>query len=489
MSVRKKLLRVTLFAIPVSWLWLVLVLFAAYHVLASAGTRHTSGQKSPELPQIIFENFGPGIREQVKQAYEEARKKPRAAQAVGHLGMVLQTYEDHERAAPCYELARQLAPQEFRWVYLLGLAQAALGRPDAAMTLRAALQRRSDYVPAQLKLADVLLAAGAWEASERLYETALRQQPDLALAHYGLGRVKAARRDFAAALSHYRRACELSPRFGAAHYALALAYRALKQPEQAAAHLALHAEFKLVRPFVDDPVWQAVATLNAGAAARLQRGVELEAAGRLPEAIAEHEAALAIDPQFEQVRLNLITLYARTEQPAKAEEHYRALQRLNPNLAESHYNFGVALVQQQRSAEAAQAFRRAFEINPQFAEAHFNYAALLEGQKQFTEAIAHYRLAVAHKPNHRQARFQLARLLIHEGQLAEAITNLRQTLAPEDSETPRYTYALAAAYARAGDRAQALQYARAARDRAAALRQTALLVLIERDLKTLEQQR
>ena len=69
---------------------------------------------------------------------------------------------------------------------------------------------------------------------------------------------------------------------------------------------------------------------------------------------------------------------------------------------------------------------------------------------------------------------------------AEAIRHLQQTLEPQDESTPGYLYALGAAYARASDRAQALQYCRQARDRAAALGETQLLASIERDLRTLE---
>ena len=60
-------------------------------------------------------------------------------------------------------------------------------------------------------------------------------------------------------------------------------------------------------------------------------------------------------------------------------------------------------------------------------------------------------------------------------------------LTPEDAETPRYLYALGAAYARTGDRANAMRTLRAARDLAATWKQTDLLARIERDLKTLEQ--
>ena len=63
-----------------------------------------------------------------------------------------------------------------------------------------------------------------------------------------------------------------------------------------------------------------------------------------------------------------------------------------------------------------------------------------------------------------------------------------KTLTPEDENTPRYLYALAAAYARSGDREKALNFARKAREQAAARGQTRLLTTIEKDIRALEQE-
>ncbi len=444
-------------------------------------------QNAPELPKIIFDNFGPGIREQVKKADDDARKNPQDGHFIGRLAMVLQTYEEHEQAAAIYQLTRQLQPNEFQWVYLLAVCQSALGKQaDAVATFRDALKLKPNDLPAQLKLADALFATNELAESRKLYETILAKEPNTVQAHYGLGRIKAKLGE-KSAIEHLRKAVELSPSWGAAHYALALVYRSAGDNSNAAEQLRLSEQNKLVRPFLFDPLMKAVADLNSGAAEKLRRGVELEAEGRLEDSIAEHRRALEINPQYLQVHVNLIQLYGRTRQPAKAEEHYRVAVALNPTLAEAHYNFGVMLADQKRLPEAAQAFRQAIEANPQFAEAHLNYGATLEAGRDFDEAAAHYELAVRFKPNFRQAHFQLARMLIYKSRLPEAIEHLQQTLLLEDGETPRFTYALAAAYVRAGDQANGLKYARIARDKAAALKQTELLAQIERDLKVLEQ--
>ena len=69
----------------------------------------------------------------------------------------------------------------------------------------------------------------------------------------------------------------------------------------------------------------------------------------------------------------------------------------------------------------------------------------------------------------------------------EAIVHFRQTLTPEDDETPRCTYALAAALARVGIWEEALKYMVEAQEKARARGQLELLASIERDLRRLEQ--
>src|SRR5262245_25311877 len=130
----------------------VIILFATFVFLLTIASQ---AQSLPDLPQPVFDNFAAEIRGQLRKAYAAAQASPRGAEAVGRLGMTLQTYEEYDGAAVCYESARRLAPDEFRWVYYLGIVQAALGKHgEAAVVFKDAARRRPDYLPALLRLAD-----------------------------------------------------------------------------------------------------------------------------------------------------------------------------------------------------------------------------------------------------------------------------------------------------------------------------------------------
>ena len=88
--------------------------------------------------------------------------------------MVLQAYNEYQSAADCFARARALAPKELRWTYFAGLAQAALGNTAQALML---LQQVPDYLPAQIKGADLLFAQNKPDEAEALYRAATKKNP------------------------------------------------------------------------------------------------------------------------------------------------------------------------------------------------------------------------------------------------------------------------------------------------------------------------
>jgi tetratricopeptide (TPR) repeat protein len=432
-------------------------------------------------------NFLPAIRQQVQKAYAVTQANPKSADASGNLGMVLDAYQQYESAAICYRRAHLLETGSFRWRFYFGWVEAAQGKyGEAVLTLGEAVRMKPDYLPAQLKLAESLLVAGHLEESGKIYQAIIKQHPECAEAHYGLGRVSAARGDAAAAVTSYLEACERFPPYGAAHYALALAYRKLGEAAKSQQHFSLFEQNRTTVPPLEDPLRSAVCELNLGAAAHIRRGADLEQAGRIDDAIIEHHKALQIDRQAVQAHINLISLYGRRGQFGKAAEHYRAALSLNPNQADAHYNYGVLLMKQGKSRDAERAFEHALQINPYYAEVHNNLGSLYEQQGRLEEALRQFEDAVENRPNYRLAHFHIGRILANQKRYEQAVQHFLKTLSPEDESTPRYLYALAATYARAGNLPSALKYARNARDQAASRGQTQLLASIDRDLRTLE---
>ena len=103
------------------------------------------------------------MRAQIQEAYGYALTHPKEAKASGTLGMILHTYSLLREAINYYQYAADLAPDEFRWTYYLGLVEAQQGRCEqAAANLRLALRMASQVWAKRLATA---LATGVWAIS------------------------------------------------------------------------------------------------------------------------------------------------------------------------------------------------------------------------------------------------------------------------------------------------------------------------------------
>ncbi len=457
-------------------------------LLAAACSRLPGRREAPlpELPKLALANFPPATREEIQKALGEAQAKPRDAEAAGRLGMLLQAHEQLEAAEACFERARRLDPNRFQWVYYLGVTQATAGKnADAAATLEAAVRLDPDYLPARLKLAELLVGLNRLRESREIAQSIVKEDAALAPAYYWLGRVATAEGQAGAAAGHYRQATELWSAYGAAHYALALAYQKLGEKAKAAEQLTAYQKYQRDEPPDADSLLEVVRALNNTALTHLMNGADLETTGEFEAAKAEYEQALQVNPRLAQAHANLISIYGRLGQPEPARQHYRAAVDIDPNLPEIHYNYGVLLLSQRRVNEAEAAFKRALEISPNYPEAHNNLAAILESRGKFDEAIRHCRVALENKPNYRLARFHLAHLLLQRRQNDEAIYQLEQTLTPEDAQTPTFMYSLAGAYAQSGDVPSARRYLQEARQRAASWGQAELVAEIDQALRSI----
>jgi tetratricopeptide (TPR) repeat protein len=444
-------------------------------------------QSLPPLPQLALQSYPPSTREALSPFYKDALARPTDAAAVGALARALHAWEQWSAAHEAYTRAQALAPADFEWHYLDAAVLQRLARhAEAGERLQQALRIRPDYLPARIRLAEALLESGDRERSRQLFE-ALRSHPlSEPAAELGLGRLDAAEGHHGAAAAHLERAVTLFPEWGAAHYALALSYRALGRRADVQRALERHAQYGARWPVPDDPVLVTVTVLRDDAQTSLNRGLKLAEAGDLAGAIAAHEAALARDPSMAQAHANLISLYGRSRNWAKAEEHYRAVVALGFNLADAHYDYGVLLGMQEEWDRAAAAFRQALAVNPHHSRAWHNLGQMLERQGRLEPAAEAYLHAVDSEPTLRLARFNLGRMLIALGKNGEAIAELEKLAQPRDAEAPRYLFALATAHVRAGHRDEGIRWATEARTLALEHGQRELAEAIDRELAKLK---
>ncbi|MEO7438216.1 MAG: tetratricopeptide repeat protein, partial [Candidatus Binatia bacterium] len=181
----------------------------------------------------------------------------------------------------------------------------------------------------RVNLAQVYQEAGELERARELYLEVVRLRPnDVATAEAlnNLGNIERASGAAAAALAHVERALVLKPR-----------------------HVA----------------------------ARNGRALALQDLGRVDEAEAELQAALALDPDAATTRSNLGNLYFRRRDLARAREQYLAAVRLDPEHADAHNNLGSVYFRLGDRVRAEAEYRMALRLNPASEGARRNLAIVL----------------------------------------------------------------------------------------------------------------
>jgi tetratricopeptide (TPR) repeat protein len=140
---------------------------------------------------------------------------------------------------------------------------------------------------------------------------------------------------------------------------------------------------------------EAIAVEPGNAALRLQYGQICFQAGRFTDAEAAFQKALEIDPYLTDAHNYLGTVYQELGRFADAEREYRkALEDpAYPTPELVYLNLGILYTDQEREEQALEALRTAVGINPKYYKAHFQLAALLERAGRFDEAAREYEVA------------------------------------------------------------------------------------------------
>jgi tetratricopeptide (TPR) repeat protein len=150
--------------------------------------------------------------------------------------------------------------------------------------------------------------------------------------------------------------------------------------------------------------------------------------GRLPEAIAKFQSAIAIDSSFAEAQTNLGNALASDRRPADALSHFRAALALEPDSAESHLGLAGALGALGQQDEARSHYQEAIRINPRMAEAHAGFGTALAQAGDLDGAIRALTEAIRLNPNLVNANLNLGLILAQKGDRQNAIRYLEQAL-------------------------------------------------------------
>jgi protein O-mannosyl-transferase len=218
--------------------------------------------------------------------------------------------------------------------------------------------------------------------------------------------------------------------------------------------------------------------------------------GELDKAISHLQAALNIRSRNTEthyslgaalIQSNLGNALARKQLWDEAIDHLQEAVGLRPDYADAYFNLGSVLFQQGRIDQAIAQWQKALAIRPHDAEAHRNVASALRKQGNVKEAIAEYEQALNIVPEDSVALNNLAWILATSSDAsmrdgARAVTLAVKAVQASGGRDPNFVRTLAAARAEAGQFAEAVATAEAAKELASTQSKPELASRLEEEI-------
>ncbi len=428
------------------------------------GERDTPAELVP-LAMPDLSGAEPQVERQLAEARAavdrlEAAGAPAAERAAAwsELGRTFLAYQYAAEALAALTNAHRLAPEDWRWHYLLAYLHDVEGRQEEAVRhYQEALERQPGFVPARVRLGRLRLALGEVEAAERLFRQALDEAPGFAAALEGLGRAATARGDHEEAARRFREALAAAPDASSLHYLLGQALRRSGDLEAAQRELAQAGDAEVQVP---DPLLQEVAGRAESAQFYLIQAAEAAADARFEQAAASYQRALEIAPDTFTAHRGLGYVLERLGDAEGAERHMRrALETAGTpaEKAEAAAIVGSLAIARGDDEAALVHLRASLEARPEQAATRLKLADTLARLGRMDGALAEYDRLLASDDGHTPAvRVRRATALVNLGRGDEALAEFRRAVeqAP-DSVGVRLRYAEALEFLGRGGEAAA----------------------------------
>ncbi|HZS98970.1 MAG TPA: tetratricopeptide repeat protein [Terriglobales bacterium] len=358
-------------------------------------------------------NFQRGEVAKSIEHYKAAIKlDPRSYSAHYDLALAYLKQKKLQLARTQLEHAVALDPKQANAAYDLGIVLLELGKPAAALRpLQRAHALTPDRPDVSFNLVRASLDASQLEDARRVAQEGSTHLSSDFQWNASIGQEFLKHAQPQDAVPYLRAANAARPADDGVRNQLATAYLASRQPENV---LELIQEAKTAED-------------------HYLRGSAFYQAHRFPDADAESDAALTLDPENPKVLVLRVRLLQRSGQQEAALEMAHKASGLAPNWDEPHYLAGISSYFLRHYAEAHQSLARAFELNPRSAVAIFMAALAAANEGKPREAEQYLRRAIALQPDNSRFRCHLGILLMRQTEYTEAEEALKKAaqLKPE----------------------------------------------------------
>jgi len=139
---------------------------------------------------------------------------------------------------------------------------------------------------------------------------------------------------------------------------------------------------------------------NAGAAGHVCLGLIADGTGHSPEAAAEFQLALGLEPTNEDAAIGLALAYEHQGKITEAEKAYQQAIQAHPNSRFSYNSFGTFYRRRNEYEKALQMFQKVIQIAPEWYGTYVNVGAIHSEMGQYGKAIDPLKKSIAIRPSY-----------------------------------------------------------------------------------------
>ena len=373
----------------------------------------------PSLPDTS--GWPSAFSQALEAASENASERWGDGSGLRELALLYHANAFLKEADACYTLLTELDPEEPRWAYYLADVRLNWGDLSSAENLlKEVVALYPSYLPAQIRLGDVLFKSGKSEAADALYQRSLQLDPSNAYALLGLARERLKRGADKEALSLLNRLVDGNPEFGPGHMLKAQLLEKLGDSRGGGIARALGEKHGRYRE-PPDP-WMDTVTTRCHDLDRLAVIADMNVATReFERALNLLDQAEAISPDFARVHLIRGLAYSSMGDKAAAVRAYERALQLGGDRTMIYGELANLEKKSGNKDRAISVSRKGLEGDPDSPELLSILAELLIEQGMRAEARAHLRRALRGDPAHLPSLRNLARALWEEGREEEAM--------------------------------------------------------------------
>lgn len=380
----------------------------------------------PALPDLS--TWPTEAQDRILAADRLAKSVWKARAGMAELARLYQANGFTDEALACYEGLRAVEPKNPRWWHLPAVILSGLGRLDEAEPLfRRAAELAPDYLPAQVRAADVLVKANQLDEAQRIYEHVLARAGEEPYALLGLARVAVARDEWSKAEGLLQRAIAVDADFIGGLYLLSTVYDHFGRKDDVARISARvnQREFVEMRdPWIDELIEDCYEPYYLSVAAG-------EAVFRRDPATAkrylQRAASLARNPAPYLRRLGQLGYLTREYN--EAGKYLAKAVELAPTDDEAWTVWANVLLAAGKRSEVYRVLAEGLAHCPESGALHYVYGHVLSEDGQMARAIAELRVAKRFRSTQADVYIDLARAYFKIGDIDASVAELKEALA------------------------------------------------------------